>query len=137
MYYLKTLTVATNPRCFRVCGAGKAQSVRCRVIGWEAGFSFPARARQVYLLYSVQTGSVVHPACNPIDITGYFAPGYCGRNVKLTTHRHSVPRSHTVELDLHFSIRLHGAGLHSHRSYCKVCHLRRMLLRPRALQSLL
>jgi hypothetical protein len=62
-------------------------------MGWSAGVRFPVRARDFYLLYSVQTGSGAHPASYPMG-TGVQSPG-----VKLPGSEadHSTPSSAEVK----------------------------------------
>jgi hypothetical protein len=58
--------------------------------------SILAGARDFSLFHNAQTGSGAHPASYVMD-TG----GKGGRDVKLTTHLHLVPRLRMVELYLH------------------------------------
>ena len=55
---------------------------------------FPARARYVSLIYSVQTGCIILPACSRI-VEVFFSPGLNGRDVKLSSHFYLVPRLRT------------------------------------------
>jgi hypothetical protein len=67
---------------------------------------FDYRQRQDFsLFHSVQTDSVGHQASYPMGIGGDFPGGKAtGAGVKLTTHRHLVPRSRIVEIYLHSPI---------------------------------
>jgi hypothetical protein len=53
---------------------------------------FPARPGNFSLHHRVQTGSGAHLASYPMG-TGAFSLWQSGRDVKLTTHLHLVPRS--------------------------------------------
>jgi hypothetical protein len=50
-------------------------------VGTATGYEvqFPARARDVSLLHSVQTGSGAHPASTPMDIWGSFTEDIAAR----------------------------------------------------------
>jgi short subunit dehydrogenase-like uncharacterized protein len=59
--------------------------------------SIPGRCKRCSILYSVQTGSGVHPVSYPMA-TGDSFPGVKLPDVKLTIHLRLVPRSRMVEL---------------------------------------
>jgi hypothetical protein len=59
--------------------------------------NIPEQAGLLSLIQSLQTGSGTQPASYPIG-TGLPSPGYRGRNVKLTTYLHLIPRSGKEEL---------------------------------------
>jgi hypothetical protein len=62
-------------------------------MGSTIGVQFPAGARYLRLLDTVQTSSEIYPASYPM--------GTAGRDVKLTTHLLPLTRSRIVELYLH------------------------------------
>jgi hypothetical protein len=78
---------------FRI-GAGVAQSV------WRLGYGLGDRGSVlgrgndgIYSLsYRFKTGSGTHPVSSPLDTGGSFPGDKGGRNVKLTTLFHLVPR---------------------------------------------
>jgi hypothetical protein len=78
--------------------------------GWTTRVRFPA-LQDYSLLHVVQTGSGAHPASYPVGTWGFFPGGKSGKDVKLTTHLHLLPKSRMVELYLHSPIRLHGIVL--------------------------
>jgi hypothetical protein len=74
------------------------------------GFRFPAEARDISLLHSVQTGSGAHPASHPMGT------GVPSSWIKLPGREddHSPSSSAEVKnngLYLHFPIRIHGVVL--------------------------
>jgi hypothetical protein len=69
-------------------------------MGWTTGLRFPAEARHFSLLYSFQTGSLVHLASYIMGTRGSFLGDKVAGGVKLTTHLHLVLRSRMVELYL-------------------------------------
>jgi hypothetical protein len=104
----------TQGLCFRAHGVANFRFLRLNycviaswdssvgiATGWTAGVRFPAEARNYFSV------SGAHPASYPY--CGALFPGVKGRNVKLTTHFHLVPRSRKAEI--HSPIRLHGVAL--------------------------
>jgi hypothetical protein len=79
-----------------------------RATGWTARIRFPAEARNLSLLHSVQNGPGIHPAPLPGTL---FSWGSSFRGVKLTTHFLLVPSSRMLELYLHSPTCLHGIVL--------------------------
>jgi hypothetical protein len=71
------------------------------------GVRFLVEARDFSLYHSVQTGSRALPAFYQMVILGYSTRSRAawGRDVKLTTHLHLVPRLRMVEVYLHSPIR--------------------------------
>jgi hypothetical protein len=69
--------------------------------------SFPGRGK--IFLFSTSSRSALGPTQPPIQLEPeLFAREQSGQGLKLTTHLHLVPRSRTVNPDLHFPICLHG-----------------------------
>lgn len=62
-----------------------------------------AERRSAFLLHDFQTRHGDSPW-----VKRTFPLGYCRRNVKLTTHLQPVPGQETVDLYVHYPIRLHG-----------------------------
>jgi hypothetical protein len=74
--------------------------------GRGIGVQFPAGARDIYFLHSVQTKFGAHPDYYTMGIRGVFLPDKAA-GVKVTIHIHLAPRSGMTELYLHSP--LHGA----------------------------
>jgi hypothetical protein len=77
-----------------------------------AGVRFPARIRNISLLYSVHTGFGAHLTSYPTHIGASFPWYKSGRGMKLTTHLHLLQRSRMMKLQIQ-SVRLHGVVLNS------------------------
>jgi hypothetical protein len=65
-----------SPRSFRISQlSGKISFATWKGYGLDGPGSIPGSARYFYLLYSVQTGSGVHPASYPMGTGGYVLWG--------------------------------------------------------------
>jgi len=77
-------------------------------MGWMTGVQFLAEAGILFLHYSIQTGSGVHPPSCPTGMSGSYPGCKVARVWKLTTHLHLVLRLRFMELYLHYPTCLHG-----------------------------
>jgi hypothetical protein len=94
--------------CFETQLKVSLDSVVGITTGWIVGFRFPAWARGISPLHSIQTGSEVDPTSYLMGTGGSF-PGV--KRLRREADLHPMSRSRIVELYLPSPIRLHGVVL--------------------------